>query len=201
MLARNVHKAGWVTFENYLGLGRRIFTVVALGAIFLAIVCVLSGCGSDNSSPSTTTKKKIAVKELPGPKGPGKLANAPNGGMDLLMSDLAPGLTADDLRAKEKEALQAMSDPNFEVLPGMTVAKLKAKETDALRKLNALNFEALPGVTMAELKAKQAAALQNMSLKSEVLPGMTMVELKAKESEALRKLSDPDFDTGVTLPK
>jgi hypothetical protein len=162
--------------------------VVALSAIFLAIVFVLSGCGADSSSPKTDTKKKIVVKALPGPQGPGKVANAPKGELNLLLSDSLSALTPEELRAKREAAERAMSDPNFEALPGVTVRELRAKEAEALRKINDPNFEALPGVTVAELRAKEAEALRKVNDPNfEALPGVTVGELKAKKAAAAPK--------------
>jgi hypothetical protein len=168
--------------------------LVVLSAIIMAIVFVLSGCGSDSSSPQTNNNKKIAVQKLPTPKDPKRVDRVSAGKINILLSDSLPGLTADQQRAKE-EATKALSNPNFEVLPGWTLEKLKAKEERALRDLNAPNFEVRPGWTVAKMKPKEEKALRDLSAPNfEVRPGLTKVELKAYEADALRQMNDPNFE-------
>ncbi len=177
--------------------------MLALNAIFLAIVFVLCGCGADSSSPKTEPKKQISSKQAaPAPQG--QESKAHKRGRNLLLSDAPTGLTPEELnaRAKKEAAERVIRDPNFEVLPGLTLKEMEAKEAEALRKIKDPNMEVRPGLNVEQLRVKEAEALRKINDPTlEVFPGVTVQQLRAKEAEALGKINDPTLEVapGMTM--
>lgn len=187
-------RQGQVALDKRFGSGVRGPKWVGLGAILLAFLFVLAGCGSDSGSPQTRTKNKLAdKKKVEVKKELGQSGESP-GKMQPVFGVVLGGMTEEELKDKQAQGMRRLNDPNAEVLPGLTVEAMGAKQAAAAKQLQNPDLQVFPGVNMKDVKAKQAAAAEQLQgSKLQVSPGVTMEVAKAKQAEAAKQLKNPDL--------
>jgi hypothetical protein len=158
----------------------RILVLVGLGAMVLAVLGILPGCGSDSTPAGGVKGKKAPTATKSGAMKP---------------QAVAPLLSDREETGPGKKALvkKPPDSKDIEVFPGVTLAEVEAKI--AASQPNPTQ-EVFPGLTLAEFKAKIAASQPNPP--QEVFPGLTQEELDAKVRAAWQK---PDLKLMMeTLP-
>jgi hypothetical protein len=182
----------------------RLLVPVGLGAMMLAVFCLLPGCGSE--SPP---KKEKAAKSSGGKKMDTvlpMLVDKPEAGTGqakgLQTFDKVPGMpTEEEFKAK---AAKARSDwerrsPKMEILPGITQEQIDAKLAES-RKRNP-KLEVLPGLTQEQAEAKLAEARKRAPSKVEIAPGVTEEHLKQKADQARQRQEVEGLRPEQVLPQ
>lgn len=167
----------------------RLFTRIILTAVIMALIGFLSGCGSDSTSVSETKDKTSKVKPLADKLGPQKgpaPKNKSQAGTNLSLQTF--GLTPEALEASKEAA--AKIDPKLEIAPGLTVEQLRARQAEAAQKMTDPSMEIFPKVYRGDIKPKLGTQiLDNPNI--EVLPGITLQQAKAKQAAAVQENVDP----------
>ena len=189
--------------ESQALLGKRTWlrtpVLLTLGGL-VAILCLLSGCGSDSKPEAVSGKKEKTVQKTPGApplrslgelRGGGAIKREPNAAGKLEITD-GSGLTAEQLQKTWAAGLKQIESPNSEVAPGMTKQQLEAKMTAAHQKaqkmLQSGNTDKNQGITKAELEDRVQAARKKVASQREVVPGITKSELEDRVEAARRKV-------------
>ena len=151
---RPTHGAEGQAFSRKL-IWLRLLVLVGLGAMVLAIFCILPGCGSDSNPGGAVKGKdektaKSSVKVIPR--------------REILLYK----------ESKVKEYPTGSGSPRIEVLPGVTQGELDARGAVDRKKFDSPRIKVLPGVTQGELDARQAAERNpDPRLMLQTFPGVT----------------------------
>jgi len=184
------------SFELVEGLWQKAISYMGRGAIILAAVGVVAGCGSDTKTPPVKQKPAV-VEKTPGENEP---SMSPMGSQSTkqgpVVGEVFGQVTLDELKDIQAREAKKLTDPNTEVLPGLTLKQLQANQAEAQKQLQNPATQVFPGMPVDKLRAKQQEAAANrIDPKTEVFPGMTRAQLEAKQGEIKRL--DPQ---SVTMP-
>jgi hypothetical protein len=175
----------------------KILVLIGLGIMVLMVIALLSGCGSDSTpggsvkeknakaaAGSKATKMPAVISLLTDKEGtdPGKMGNVKKQ-PDAQRLEAFPGMTVEELEARDAADRKKFEDPNNEIFPGITRKELEARVAADRKKFEDPNHEIFPGITRKELEARDAADRKKFEDPNhEIFPGITMAELNARRA-------------------
>ncbi len=166
--------------------GFRPLVIMGLGAMILAVFCLLPGCGSDSTTKGTASAKKERSAKSPGDTGTrmitsllsDKEGNAPQ---VPTLDNLPDNISREELESKIKAAEQAMLDPKRELVTGLTLEQMNTQIEAAKQATLDPKREVVPGLTMGQINAK---IMEAQKRPANIASGFTQEQIKAKVAEA-----------------
>jgi hypothetical protein len=152
----------------------RTMVFIGFGGVIVAVLGLLSGCGSDSQPDAVSTNKEKTTA-----------------GAELMKTPVALSLQNQGVVVQRTIKREPLS-PDTELVPGLTVRQVEERGAAALKRIQSPDYEILPGMTRQQLDDKIALARQNAqkeleSPNREVLPGMTKQQLEARVEAERRK--------------